>query len=167
MLNELKKYYSRRLGNGLGFVACVGLMAYALFAQHFLDLAPCPLCVFQRFAVIGLGIVFLLAFLHHPKAWGRFVYAALGLIVGIAGMIVAGRHVWLQNLPPEEVPACGPGFDYLFDNFPFAEAMKAVFSGSGECAEIDWIFLGLTMPMWVFIALFALTTFLIVVNWKR
>ncbi|NND65933.1 MAG: disulfide bond formation protein B, partial [Gammaproteobacteria bacterium] len=132
-LSKLYTYYSRRLGNGLGFAACAVLMGYALFAQHVLDLAPCPLCVFQRLAVIGMGIVFLVIFLHNPKSWFRWIYVVIGTLIGIGGMLVAGRHIWLQNLPADKVPACGPGFDYLFDNFPLAEAMRAVFSGSGEC----------------------------------
>lgn len=143
---------TRRQANFIGLVACYGMMAYALFAQYALELAPCPLCIFQRVAVIALGIVFLLAALHHPAGWGRYVYAGLIALVAGGGAAVAGRHVWLQNLPPERVPACGPDLGFLLETIPFAQVLRQVFTGSGECAVIDWSFLGLSMPAWVLIA---------------
>jgi disulfide bond formation protein DsbB len=142
--------------NGAGFLACVAMMAYALYAEYQLLLEPCPLCVFQRMATISLGIIFLLAALHNPAGSGRRGYALLLLLAGGAGLGVAGRHVWLQNLPADEVPACGPGFDYIVDAFPLSDALKMIFTGSGECATIDWRFLGLTMPSWVAICFAAL-----------
>ena len=138
--------------NLAGFLACVGMMAYALYAEHYMLLSPCPLCVFQRMAVIALGIIFLIAALHNRSGWGRRVYASLLLAATGAGVAVAGRHVWLQNLPPDQVPACGAGFDYIMDTLPFAEALSTIFSGSGECATIDWQFVGLSMPAWVVIS---------------
>ena len=86
-------------------------MGYALFAQYVQGLPPCPLCVFQRVAVIALGVIFLLAAIHNPNAWGRGVYGGLALLSGIAGAAVAGRHAYLQSLPPDQVPECGPGLD--------------------------------------------------------
>lgn len=142
---------SRRALNLAGFAACAVLMAYALYAQYGLLLQPCPLCVFQRIAVIALGIVFLVAALHDTGGWGRFVHAGAIALVSAAGIAVAGRHLWLQSVPADRVPACGPGFDYIIDSFPFLEALRLIFSGSGECAAIDWQFLGLSMPAWVLI----------------
>ena len=138
---------TRRSLNFAGALACAGLMAYALYAQYVLQLAPCPLCVFQRLGIIALGVVFLLAAMHNPgKAGG----AAVG---------GAGRHVWLQSLPPDKVPACGPGLDFMLDQFPLAEALQMVLSGSGECADVDWSLLGFSMPAWVLIAAAALTLY--------
>ena len=148
---------STRQLNLAGFLACAGMMAYALYAEHVLMLMPCPLCVFQRMAVIVLGIVFLVAAIHNPAGNGRRVYAALVLLAGGAGVGVAGRHVWLQNLPADEVPACGPGFNYIMDSFPVADALKMIFTGSGECATTDWQFIGLSMPAWVVIAVTVVT----------
>ncbi len=145
--------------NLAGFVACAGMMGYALYAEHVLMLTPCPLCVFQRLAVISLGVIFLLAALQNPDGWGRRIYAALILVAAGAGVGVAGRHVWLQNLPPDKVPSCGPGFDYIIESFPLADALKLIFSGSGECASIDWRFLGLSMPAWVVIAVISVGVF--------
>jgi len=138
--------------NLLGFAACAGLMSFALYAQYQLLLDPCPLCVFQRMAVITIGVFFLIAAIHNPPGrWGGRIHALLIGIVAAAGTAVASRHVWLQNLPPDEVPTCGPGFDYLIESFPLSEALSMIFQGSGECAEIHWQFLGLSMPGWTFI----------------
>jgi disulfide bond formation protein DsbB len=131
-------------------------MGFALFAQHVLLLDPCPLCVFQRVAVISIGLIFLVAALHNPSGAGRIVYSLLLALAAIAGATVAGRHAWLQQLPPDQVPSCGPGLDYMLDTLPFTEVLSTVFKGSGECAEIVWQFLGLSMPAWVLIWVTAL-----------
>jgi len=157
----------RRILNMAGLLACAGLMGYALYAQYVLYLDPCPLCVLQRVAVIGLGVVFLVATIHGPGVAGSRVYAALLGLVAAAGAGVAGRHVWLQNLPPEEVPACGPGLGYILDTNPLGEALAKVFKGSGECADIDWQLMGLSMPAWVLIAILATGAFGIWNNLRR
>lgn len=156
-----------RAGNVLGALACAGLMVYALYAQHVLGLDPCPLCIFQRVAVISLGIVFALAALHGPGLSGRRVYGVLILLAAAAGVGVSGRHLWLQSLPPERVPACGPGLDYMLEVFPFREMLQTVLSGSGECAQVDWRFLGLAMPAWVLICVVMLGAFGAWNNWRR
>lgn len=147
----------RRLINFAAFLFCVGMMAFALYAEHRLFMEPCPLCVFQRIAVIGMGIVFLLLAVHNPgPGWARRIYLGLLGIASSGGIIVAGRHVWLQHLPPAEVPACGPGLGYMLETFPFADALQMVFTGSGECASVDWSLLGLSMPAWVLICILLL-----------
>lgn len=152
----MKLLGNARLLNALGFAACAAMMAYALYAEYQLLLEPCPLCVFQRMATIAAGLVFLAAALHDPAGRGRFVYAALLVLTAGSGLGVAGRHVWLQNLPADQVPACGPGFDYIIDAFPLSEALRLIFTGSGECATTDWLFLGLSMPAWVAICFIGL-----------
>jgi len=147
---------SQRQRNFAGFAACAAMMAYALYSQHGLGLEPCPLCIFQRVSVIGLGVIFLVAALHAPGRFGSRVYAALLGVTALAGAVVAGRHVWLQHLPPERVPACGPGLDFMLEALPFTEMLQKVFSGSGECAKVDWSLLGLSMPGWVFISVVVL-----------
>lgn len=151
---------SRRTLNLLGFLSCLGMMAYALYAQYGLLMEPCPLCVFQRMAVIAMGIIFLIAAIHDPTSGkGRWTYAVLLTLAAGSGIGVAGRHVWLQLLPADKVPACGPGFGYIMDSFPLSEALRLIFSGSGECATVDWSFLGLSMPAWVLICVIALGAF--------
>ena len=125
----------RRILNFAGFLVCAGLMAYALYAQHQLMLEPCPLCVLQRFAVIGLGIVFLIAAIHNPAGGARRVYAGLLGLVTAFGVVVAGRHVWLQHLPSDEIPACGPGLDYMWENFPLADVVQHGLQGLGRVRD--------------------------------
>ncbi len=156
---------NRRRGNYLGAAVCASLMGYALFVQHGLGLVPCPLCIFQRIAVIATGAVFLVTALHNPGNVGARIYSFFLVVMTSLGAVVAGRHVWLQALPPDEVPACGPGLDYMLEFFPLTEALQMVFEGSGECAKIDWMFLGLSMPAWVFMALLGLATYAVLVNW--
>ena len=142
-----------RGGNLAGALACAGMMAAALYFQHVLGMEPCPLCVFQRVATIALGAIFLIAAIQNPKAIGGAVYAVLLFLVAAAGVGVAARHVWLQNLPKDQVPACGPDLDFMLETFPLMEVLSTVLSGSGECADIAWQFLGLSMPAWVLILL--------------
>ena len=135
----------------IGFLSCVAMMGYALYAEYQLLLTPCPLCVLQRIAVTFTGILFLLAALHNPNNLKHYIYTTLIFITSIAGAGVAGWHVYLQNLPIDKVPSCGPGFDYLVGNFPLGDALLLIFSGSGECASTDWSFMMLSMPTWVVI----------------
>lgn len=157
----------RRVLNGLGVLAVVGLMAYALYQQHVVGLEACPLCIFQRVALMALGVVFLAAALHAPAGPSARAYAGLGVVAALIGIGIAGRHVYLQSLPPDAVPACGPGLGYIMDAFPLMEAMQMVFTGSGECAEVNWAFLGLSMPAWVLIWFVLLGGLVVAANWKR
>ena len=158
---------SKRTLNLLGFAACVAMMAYALFSQHVLGLDPCPLCIFQRVGIVMLGLVFMVAALHDPGDKGSRAYAALVLVAGGGAAGVAGRHVWLQNLPPDKVPACGPGLDFMLESFPPLEMLSMVLSGSGECANQLWSFLGLSMPAWVLICALGLSVYGVAVNVLR
>jgi len=158
---------SRRLLNGLGALICGGLLGFALYAQHGLGLEPCPLCVFQRVATLALGVVFLAAYAHNPGPGGARVYGGLATVAAGAGILFAGRQLWLQSLPEDQVPACGPGYDYIMDIFPLHEAMAMIFEGSGECAEVSWSFLGLSMAGWVVAWLAALAVLAIWNNFRR
>ena len=132
-------------------VCCATLLGYALYVQHVEFLDPCPLCILQRMAFVWIGLVALAAGLHNPANSGRWIYAGLLILGALAGAIVAGRHVWLQSLPPDQVPECGMGLNYMLETMPYAEVFAQVFYGSGECAQIDWTFFGLSMPWWTLI----------------
>ncbi len=140
---------NRRSINSLAGAICGGLLGFAYHLQFNQGMEPCPLCIFQRVALIALGVTFIVAAAHHPRIWGARIYAALIGIVALGGALVAGRHAWLQQLPPDRVPECGPGLEYILGVFPLSDALRMVFEGSGECAEVDWMFLGLSMPAWV------------------
>ena len=158
---------ARRLANALGVAIVVALMCYALYEQHVVGLEACPLCILQRVALISLGVVFAVAALHAPVGGGARVYSILGGLAALTGMGISGWHVRLQNLPPAEVPACGPGFDYIMDAFGWAGGLRMIFTGSGECAVVNWTFLGLSMPAWVFIWFVALGALVVRANWSR
>jgi len=156
--------FNRRGANLLGFLACVGLMGYAYYAQHVLGLEPCPLCIFQRVAVITVGVLFLAAAIHNPARIGARVYGILIALAALGGMGIAIRHVWIQAQPPGTVAACGAGLDYMLEILPLQQVIATVLTGSGECGTVDWWFLGLAMPAWVLLALAALGAWAVAVN---
>jgi disulfide bond formation protein DsbB len=116
---------------------------------------------------MALGVIFLVAALHAPVTAATYIYAVLIGLAAMGGAGVAGRHVWLQNLPPDKVPACGPGLDFMLDAFPLAEVLQMVLSGSGECAEVSWSLLGLSMPAWLLVAFAGLGFAGVLVNCVR
>ncbi len=137
----------------LGFLGCAVAMATALwYFQHYLGLAPCPLCVVQRLIFIALGTIFLIATLHNSQGKMRLVYSFLASVTALAGASVSAWHVYLQNLPPDQVPECGPGLDYMMEVMPLNQVLAKIFTGSGECSEVLWSFLGLSIPAWTFVA---------------
>lgn len=156
--------FNRRLGNALGFLVCAALMGYALYAQHVLGLEPCPLCIFQRIAVIVVGVLFLIAALHDPGNKGARLYGALIDLAALGGILISARHIWIQAQPPGAVAACGADLDYLLEIMPVTEVVTKVLTGSGECGKVDWLLLGLSMPWWVAIALSALGLWGLLVN---
>jgi disulfide bond formation protein DsbB len=141
-----------RSANALGALACAGLLAYAYYVQFVLHLEPCPLCIFQRVGVFAIGILFAVAAAHDPVAWGRRVYAALLGAASLATIGVALRHLYIQSLPPGTVASCGASLDFMLKVFSLTEVLAKVLTGSGECAKIEWRFLGLSMPAWVLFA---------------
>lgn len=150
-VNSLAWFWSPRGVFLAGFSFCAVLIAMALYFQYVGGLDPCPLCISQRVAVMAVGAVFLLAGVHNPGRIGQRIYAALGVLTALAGAAISARHVWLQHLPPEEVPACGPDVEYMLRNFPFAETLKFMLSGTGDCAKVDWTLLGISMPGWTLV----------------
>lgn len=146
----------RRQLNLLGFLCCAALLGYAVYVQGVLRIEPCPLCIFQRVGIAALGLVFLVAGLHAPAGRGARVYAVLAALAALATMAVAARHVWIQHLPEGAVPSCGAGLSFLLDEFPLTEVIRKVLSGSGECHQVNWTFLSLSMPTWVLIVAAAL-----------
>jgi disulfide bond formation protein DsbB len=147
---------NKRILNFVGAATCAAMMGFALFAQHVLLLDPCPLCILQRVAVIFLGFTFLAVAIHNPGKVGSRIYALVAALFAGCGVGVAGWHVRLQHMPANEVPSCGPGLEYMVENFPLKDVLGMVLKGSGECAEVVWRFLGLTMPTWVVIGMLGL-----------
>jgi disulfide bond formation protein DsbB len=157
----------RRWFNLAGFLFCAAVLGYAYHAQFDLGIEPCPLCIFQRVAFLATGVFFLLAAIHHAGRIGSRIYAVLIALSALAGAAIASRHVWLQHLPPDQVPECGPGLDYMLEVFSFSETLRKVFTGSGECAEVNWQFLGFSMPEWGLLCFLGLAIGGLARNWLR
>lgn len=150
--------FSPRTWFFIGFMACVFLLAMGFYFQFVEGLEPCPLCISQRLAILLTGLVFLVAAIHNPKPKIIKIYAISGAVTALAGAAISIRHVWLQHLPPEKVPECGPGLAYIWQNFPVSDTLKLMLSGTGDCAEVSWTFLSFSMPAWTLAAFLMLAT---------
>lgn len=146
---------SVRNTNFLIFITCTLMMLAAAYMEHVMKMIPCSLCITQRGFVVLTGLIALVAAIHNPATGGRRVYAVLGTISPLLGACFAGRQLWLQSLPADQVPACGPGLAYMFEVFPFMEALKLLLQGDGNCAHVDKI-LGLSLAAWTLIAFIGL-----------
>lgn len=129
-----------------------GLLAYGYYLQFVEGLEPCPLCMTQRICFYLIAVFSLIAIITHRAKIGRIISQGMIALSALTGLGVAGRQLWLQSLPEDQVPACGPGFEYIMQTFPLAEAVSIMFRGNGNCAEVDWTFLGLSIAGWAFIA---------------
>ncbi len=140
----------------LVFLFCLSGMAFALTLQHLQHIEPCPLCIFQRIALISAGIVSLIAGLHlstiHTSHIAQRIYSVLLGLSSVSGAGIALRQVWIQHLPADQVPDCGPGLNYMLDVFPLQKVVSMVLRGSGECAKIDWTLFGFSLPEYSLLA---------------
>jgi protein dithiol:quinone oxidoreductase len=137
-----------RLLYALPALACAGLLGFGYYLQYFDNQDPCPLCLVQRGFYYGVILVFALASLHFPGKVGKTIYCSLATLLALGGFGVAGRQVWLQHLPADQVPACGPDLFFMMENFPLSRTLQKLFMGSGQCAEVTWRFLGLSIAEW-------------------
>lgn len=157
-----QQLFSYRGISGLLTLASIVGISFAFFyLQKTVNLDPCPLCIFQRVGLIVMGIFAFLAFVFNPKSVKLRIALMLGALLGmIWGIVVAIRHIWIQHLPADQVPSCGPGLSYWMDTLPLMQVFKEVFQGSGECAVIDWTFLGFSIPQ-LTLGFFSVLTILI------
>lgn len=139
---------SARLSFTVIFGVCAALLGFGYYLQYARGLEPCPMCMMQRLCFIATALVALIGAIHGPRYWGRRVYGAgVALFAGTGGAI-ATRQIWLQHLPPDRVPECGPGWNYMVDAYPLAEVVRQALRGTGDCAEVAWTFLSLSIPEW-------------------
>lgn len=162
-MNPLDIFPSRRLAYFTGFLICAGLIAYALYLQYVELLEPCPMCWFQRVAVVAMGLVFLVGALLNPGRPGARVIAWFVLLTGGAGVALAARHLYIQSLPADQLPSCGMGITYMLESLPFLDVFARALKGSVECNKIDLI-LGLPIPAWtlIFFVIAVIAAFLLV-----
>jgi protein dithiol:quinone oxidoreductase len=129
------------------FLACAGLIGFALYLQHSLGLEPCPMCILQRYAFILVGVIALAAAIHNPALWGRRIYGGLLVIMAATGGGVAIRHVYLEHNPPK-IFDCGADVGFMLESFPLTEALPMIFRGTGDCTKVPWRFLGFSIAEW-------------------
>lgn len=144
------------------------LLAFGYFLQYVQGLQPCPLCLVQRgffYAVIAVCVI---AALHGPGRKGTVAYASLAGLFAIGGALVAARQVWLQHLPPDKVPTCGPDLFFMLENFALTNVLQRILiTGTGECAVVDWTFLRLSIAEWSLGWFTALFIFMIWIAMRR
>lgn len=151
----------------LAFLACVCLMAAALYLEHVVGLEPCPLCIVQRICVIAFGLVCLAAALHAPASLGRRLYAGLGLLFAAAGAATAGRQIWLQSVPADQLPSCLPSLEYMMQALPLQEIARLMLHGTADCAEVSWTLFGLSIPEWSLLGFACLLLFCLLQMLRR
>ena len=150
MSYSISSFTSRQI-NLVIFLIVGSLLGYAAYSMKILGLEPCTLCITQQFFYCLIGISSFVSFLQNPGVTISRVYSFFISLFAIAGIWISGRQIWLQGLPEDEVPLCGPPLEYIIDVFPFADVLNALFMGDGNCAEIPWQFLGVSMAGWSFI----------------
>ncbi|MEE8321344.1 MAG: disulfide bond formation protein B [Gammaproteobacteria bacterium] len=149
------------------FLACASLLGFGLYLQHMKGIEPCPLCILQRIAYITIAITALIATIHGPGHLFQRIYGSLITLTALAGGGIATRQVWLQHLPPDQVPECGPGLEYMMEFLPIGEILDLIFTGSGECAEVLWTFLGFSIPQWSLVCFTCLTIVGVILIFKK
>src|SRR6185369_14670984 len=140
------------------FLACAGLIGTAIYMQEQMGLEPCPMCILQRYAFVAIGLAALVAALHGPRAGVALkIYASTVVLFALVGGGTAIRQSWLQHNPPKVSQSCGQELEFYLETFPLSQALPKIFAGSGDCAEVKWKFLGLSIPEWA-LAWFVLMT---------
>jgi len=146
-MNPLNYFPSRRSAYAFGFLVCAALMGYAFYLQYVLLVEPCPMCWFQRVALVAVALVFVVGAIVNPGRSGARVVAGLTLLTGGSGVALAARHLWIQSLPADQLPSCGMGITYMLESLPFLDVFARALKGSVECNKIDLV-LGLPIPAW-------------------
>ena len=158
---------SSRLLFSFAFLGCAGIIAIALYLEHVVGLVPCPLCYVQRVAVILFGMVCLLAARHNPACLGQRIYAVLSALAAGLGLAAAGRQIWLQGLPEDQLPACLPSLDYMLEAFPIQDIISKMLHGTADCAEVTWTLLGLNLAEFSLIGFIMMLIFSIFIMLRK
>jgi disulfide bond formation protein DsbB len=147
---------SQRGANVAGAAVCAALLGFGYYLQYVEGLNPCPLCYVQRYFFYFVGTVFVVAAVHDPRRGGALAYGIVAALLAATGAAAASRQVWLQHLPADKVPQCGPDLFFMLKHLPLADTLMKLVEGTGECAKDDWSFLGLSIAGWALIWFVAL-----------
>lgn len=140
--------FNPRLWFALTAVGCAALLGFGYYLQFVQHIEPCPMCIFQRLCYMAIVVITVLGALHGPRRGGIYVYGVMTCIAAILGAAIAARQTWLQHMPADQVPACGPGLEFMLQQFPLAQVIKQALRGTGECAAVDWTFLSFSIAEW-------------------
>ena len=143
--------FTARRFHGLVAFTCFALLATAFYMEYQMMLEPCPLCMMQRILFFGVGVFSLISAARANSAWHRKLAWPM-VVFSVLGAALAIRHLYLQNLPADQLPACLPGLSYMVEVFPWQDVLQAMILGTGDCGEVTWTFLGLSIPGWTLIA---------------
>ena len=149
--------------------SCLSLLAYGYYLEFFEDLLPCPMCIFQRLGYMAITLVSLIAVIQAPQRTGGITYGVLVIIFSTIGASIAGRQTWLQHIPPGLVPECGPGLEFMLEMYPLLETIERALLGTGDCAEVSWTFIGMSIAEWsliCFIGLLVVALYQTISNWR-
>lgn len=124
------------------------IFLFSLLLEYGFGLAPCSLCLLDRYLMAILAGLFAIALLHNPTPIGQIFYAIITFTLSFLGILLTARHIWIMHLPPDQVPACTPGLNYLMETLPILEVLLVTLRGSGECAQNVGMFLGIPLPEW-------------------
>ena len=152
----IRLLFTRRVGNLAGFLACAGMLAFGYYLQFAVGLEPCPLCILQRVMLLATGVAFLLAAIHRPAGrLGARTYAGAIALCALIGAAISTRHTWIQHLPEDQRPACGPSLEFMLQTFGPLNSLGRILKGSGECGTVDWTLLSFSIPEWTLAAFLA------------
>lgn len=141
-------------------LVCVLLLIAAYFIEFYFHADPCPLCLLQRYTVIGITVLSIAALIHRPQRKGQLFYIALQLFFCLIGILLTLRHLWLQYLAPHDVVlSCTAGLDRMLQFQPLLETLKDVVFSSDSCADIDFTLLNLPLSAWSFFFFIAMSLF--------
>jgi len=149
------------------FLACSALLMSAIYIEPFKSMNPCPMCMMQRALFIAIGAVALAAAIHSAKQFGEKIYSLIIGLISLGGASVAIRQLWLQSLPEDQVPACGPGIDYMLEVFPILEVIEMSLRGTGDCAKVQWTLLNVSIPGWSLLAFAGFVILAITILFKK
>ena len=162
MIKALDNLDNRSINLASFGICLFSLILAKYYFEEFLGLEPCYLCITQRVFLLLAGIIFLISTIHNPKNLFKKVYSYVAIFFCSAGAYFSTKQLYLQSLPEDQVPQCGPPVEYLLETFSGFEVISMLVQGDGNCAKVQWEFLFISMPGWVlviFLALIAITAF--------
>ena len=154
----------------LSLLAVCGVLGFSLYLQFYSGILPCPLCTLQRIAFAAIAFLLFIGTFFGRRRFVKLTVSFLVVIFSILGFTFAARQTWLQLFPSASNAECGVSLQYMMSALPWHQVIEKIFSGSAECAERTWGYLGLSMPEWSVICFsffFTVGALMFIREWKR